>query len=224
MIETSPAPTSVPSRVASLRNAFISGFLMLAPLLATWLVFTWVIDRIGGGMLRGLAPSLYGSGEGTFRGFLLSLLATLIFVALVTAIGYISRYVLGKYFGSLAERFILSIPGFSGVYLTVKQIVATFGTQNRNLFSKVVLVQFPRAGVHTVGFLTSKARGEPQTKAGTEVWTVFVPTSPNPTSGFLLLVPKNEIIELEMSVGDGMKMVISGGAVLPSASAATPSA
>ncbi len=166
-------------------------------------------------MLQGLAPSLHKAEAGTPRGFLFNVLATLIFIFLVTAIGYVSRYVLGKYFGSLAERFILSIPGVSGVYLTVKQIVDTFGTQNRNLFSKVVLVQFPRAGVYTIGFLTSKARGEPQAKVGTDIWTIFVPTSPNPTSGFLLLMPKTEVIELEMSVGDGMKMIISGGAVLP---------
>ena len=223
MIETSS--NSDPSRVASLRNAFISGLLMLAPLLATWMVFSWVIDRIGGGMLRGLAPSLYAE-TGTFGAFFLNFVATLIFISLVTAIGYVSRYVLGKYFGSLAERFILNIPGVSGVYLTVKQIVATFGTQNRNLFNKVVLVQFPRAGVHTIGFLTNKARGEAQARAGSDIWTVFVPTTPNPTSGFLLLLPKNEIIELEMSVGDGMKMIISGGAVLPpsvTASAVPPS-
>jgi uncharacterized membrane protein len=136
-------------------------------------------------------------------------------VGLITALGYVSKYVLGKYFGGLAERFIQSIPGVGGVYNTVKQIVATFSTQNRNLFSKVVLVEFPRKGAYTVGFLTNKAGGEAQARLNGDIWTVFVPTTPNPTSGFLLMVPKSEIIELDMSVGDGMKMIISGGAVVP---------
>ena len=106
----------------------------------------------------------------------------------------------------------------------MKQIVETFSTQNRNLFSKVVLVQCPRAGVYTIGFLTNRAQGEPQARLGEELWAVFVPTTPNPTSGFLLLLPPREIIELEMSVGEGMKMVISGGTVLPPASASRPPA
>jgi uncharacterized membrane protein len=134
---------------------------------------------------------------------------------LVTLLGYVSRYVLGKYFGGLAERFIQTIPGVSGVYNTVKQIVATFGTQNRNLFNKVVLVEFPRKGAYTIGFLTSKTQSEAQARVGQELWSVFVPTTPNPTGGYLLLIPKDEIIELEMSVGDGMKLVFSGGAVTP---------
>ena len=107
------------------------------------------------------------------------------------------------------------IPGIGAVYNAVKQIVATFGTQNKNLFNKVVLVEFPRKGIWTLGFLTNKQQGEPQTMTGSETWTVFVPTTPNPTSGFLIMLPRHEITELEMSVGDGMKMIISGGAVVP---------
>jgi len=146
-----------------------------------------------------------------------NILSTLIVLVLITGLGWLSRYVLGQYFGGLAERFILGIPGVNTVYTTVKQLVDTFSTQNRNLFSKVVLLQYPRPGVWTIGFVTSRTQGEPQEKIGGEVWSVFVPTTPNPTSGFLLLLPRSELVELEMSVGDGMKMVISGGAVVPPA-------
>ena len=80
----------------------------------------------------------------------------------------------------------------------------------------MVLVQFPRAGTWTLGFLTNKTQSEAQLKAGVgELWTIFVPTTPNPTGGYLLMFPPSEVIELEMSVGDGMKMIISGGAVVP---------
>lgn len=215
------------TRLASLRNAFITGLLLLAPIAVTWLVFSWLVEKVGGGFrdifffyvpesLRN-HPSL---------GVVWDILSTLIVIVLVTLLGYFSRLFLTRYFGGVAERFILSIPGIGTVYSTVKQIVDTFSTQNRNLFSKVVLVEFPRAGVYSIGFLTNKAQGEPQAKTTEEVWTVFVPTTPNPTSGFLIMVPRSAVTELEMSVGDGMKMVISGGSVVPpwppTADGATP--
>jgi uncharacterized membrane protein len=201
------------SRVISLRNAFLSGLVMLAPLTITWIVFSALFEKVGGGFRPYLIPYL----PEAWRDYdiLWNILVTLVVVVIVTLLGYISRYVLGKYFGGLAERFILTIPGVSNVYNTVKQIVSTFSAQHRQLFSKVVLVEFPRPGVYSIGFLTNKTQGEVQARAGAELWTVFVPTSPNPTSGFLLLLPKEQITELDMSVGDGMKMVISGGAVTP---------
>lgn len=201
---------------ASVRNAFFAGLLLLAPLVVTVWAFSKIIDVVGGtfrtvfffyvpSSLRD-HPSLVAVWD---------ILATLIVILLVTAFGYLSRYVLGKYFGGLAERFILGIPGVRPVYNTVKQIVETFSTQNRNLFSKVVLVEFPREGMWCLGFLTNKDQGEPQTSVGSEAWTVFVPTTPNPTSGFLIFLPKEKVRELDMSVGEGMKMIISGGAVVP---------
>jgi uncharacterized membrane protein len=204
------------TRLASLRNAFITGLLLLAPIAVTWLVFSWLVEKVGGGFrdifffyvpqtLRN-HPSL---------GIMWDILSTLIVVVLVTTLGYFSRLFLGRYFGGVAERFILGIPGIGTVYSTVKQIVDTFSSQNRNLFSKVVMVEFPRPGSYAIAFLTNKTRGEPQAKTREDVWTLFVPTTPNPTSGFLIMVPRSQIIELEMSVGDGMKMVISGGSVVP---------
>ena len=201
--------------VASIRTAFFSGVLLLAPLIVTIWAFIKIIDLVGG-TFRPLFFAYMPDVLSTPRlNLLWDILATLIVVMLVALLGYLSRYVFGKYFLEVSERVIQGIPGVSAVYNTVKQIVDTFGTQNRNLFSKVVLVQYPRKEVWTLGFLTSKEQAEAQTRTGQEVWTVFVPTSPNPTSGFLLMLPRAEIVELEMSVGDGMKMIISGGAVVP---------
>jgi len=201
------------SRLITLRNAFFSGVLLLAPLIVTVWAFRTIIDLVGG-TFRPLYESYLPQSLQRLP-FFWDLVATIAVVLLVTALGYLSHYVFGKFFLSITERFIQNIPGVGAVYNTVKQIVATFGTQNRNLFSKVVLVEFPRQGVWTLGFLTGKAQGEAQSRAGTDIWTVFVPTTPNPTSGFLLMLPHDEIVELEMSVGEGMKMIISGGAVVP---------
>ena len=186
---------------------------MLAPLVVTIWAFGAIIDLVGGRFRPLYEHSLPESLQRI--PLLWDFLATLAVVLLVTGLGYLSTYVLGKYFLSVGERIFQRIPGLGAVYNSVKQIVATFGTHNRNLFNKVVLVEFPRKGVWTIGFLTNKQQGEPHVLSGAEVWTVFVPTTPNPTSGFLLMLPRQEIIELEMSVGDGMKMIISGGAVVP---------
>jgi len=209
-------PTQTESRYVWLRNAFFSGLILVTPLWLTLLVFSKIIDLVGGtfrplfqvfvpGALRN-KPSLEVIWE---------ILATLIVVVLVTALGLVSRYVFGKFFLSIGDRVIQSIPGVNNVYRTVRQIVNTFTSQGRHMFNKVVLVEFPRKGCWTIGFLTSTARGEAQARTNEEVWTVFVPTTPNPTSGFLLMVPRGSVVELDMAVGDGMKMIISGGAVVP---------
>ena len=204
------------STYVTLRNAFFSGVILVAPLGFTIFVFGKVIDFVGGTF----KPLFFGFVPGWLREkpgleAVWDILATLIVVVLVTLLGYASRYVFGKYFFSIGDRFVQSIPGVSAVYNTVRQIVNTFSSQSRHLFSKVVLVEFPRKGCWTIGFLTSVVQGEAQAKTSEDVWTVFVPTTPNPTSGFLLIVPRRDAVELEMSVGDGMKMVISGGAVVP---------
>ncbi len=209
------SPDALPpaSRLITFRNAFLSGVLMLAPLIVTIWAFSTIVEAVGGTfrpLYEGYLPESVQHIP-----FFWNLVATGVVVVLVTILGYLSHYVFGKFFLSLAERAVQKIPGVGAVYNSVKQIVATFGTQNRNMFNKVVLVEFPRKGSWSLGFLTNKTQGEAQSLVGTDTWTVFVPTTPNPTSGFLLMLPRHEIVELEMSVGEGMKMIISGGAVMP---------
>ncbi|PTY00528.1 DUF502 domain-containing protein [Opitutus sp. ER46] len=204
-----------PSRLITFRNAFLSGLLLLAPLIVTVWAFSKIIDIVGG-TFRPMYERYLPQPLQTIP-FFWDFLGTIVVILLITALGYLSNYVLGKFFFSIAERAIHRIPGIGGLYQSVKQIVQTFGGQNRNLFNKVVLVEFPRKGLWSIGFLTNKAQGEPHRMAGAELWTVFIPTTPNPTSGFLIMVPRQDIVELEMSVGEGMKMVISGGAVIPAA-------
>lgn len=204
-----PAPAS---RFITFRNAFLSGALLLAPLWVTVWVFHTVIVNVGG-TVRPIYETYIPHRLQTLP-FFWDLAATIVVILLVTLLGYLSHYVFGKFFLSLGERALQRIPGVGAVYNSVKQIVATFGSQ-KNTFSQVVLVEFPRKGTWTLGFLTNRAQGEAQSAVSADTWTVFVPTTPNPTSGFLLMLPRHEVVELEMSVGDGMKMIISGGAVVP---------
>ncbi len=205
------------SRFITFRNSLISGALLLAPLAVTVIAFSWIIDKVGG-TFRPIYQAYLPESLQSIP-FFWDLLATLVVVLLVTAFGFFSNYVLGKFFFSMAERAILRIPGVGGLYSSVKQIVTTFGSQSRSMFNQVVLVEFPRKGIWSIGFLTNKAPSEPHARLGTELWTVFVPTTPNPTSGFMLMLAPADVIELDMSVGDAMKMIISGGAVVPPATA-----
>jgi uncharacterized membrane protein len=200
-----------PSKFTSLRNAFFSGLFLIAPLAATWIVFSWLVSQIGGSF----RPYLFYFVPTSRLDGLWNILAAIIVIGLITAIGYASRYVFGKYFGAVAERFVEGIPGVGAVYRSVKQIVDTFNAKDRHSFNKVVLVEFPRKGAYTIGFLTSECRGEIQAKTSEALVSVFIPTTPNPTGGYIIFVPRHELVELEMSAGDAMKLVISGGAVVP---------
>ncbi|HEY4301058.1 MAG TPA: DUF502 domain-containing protein [Candidatus Didemnitutus sp.] len=200
-------------RVTSLRHAFLTGLLLLAPLVVTVLALLKTIELVGGSFHPFFAKLIPASLQDI--PLVWDALATVLVFALITVVGYVSHYFFGKYVLELGERIVLGVPGLSTVYSSVKQLVATFGTHNRNLFSKVVIVQYPRPEVWTLGFLTSKTQAEVQAKLERELWSVFVPTSPNPTSGFVLFLAPEEIVEVEMSVGDGMKMVLSGGGVVP---------
>jgi uncharacterized membrane protein len=204
------------SKLVTFRNAFITGLVLLAPLVVTIWALRKIIDAVGGNfrpLFFVFLPEFLRDRPSL--NIVWDILSTLIVLLLVTLLGYVSRHMFGRYLLSVGERIMLSIPGVNAVYNTVKQIVDTFGSQKRNLFSKVVLIEFPRKDTWVIGFLTSKTRGEAQAKTDQEVWTVFVPTTPNPTSGFLILVPIKDIVELEMSVGEGMKLIISGGGVVP---------
>lgn len=200
----------------NLRNSFFAGLVVLIPLGITILVFNFLIQKIG-------APAselFFGFFQSSWRNYsfingLLNGISTLIVVGLITILGVLSNYFLGRWFIKTTEKILHKLPFINVVYKTAKQIVDTFAEQNKALFQKVVLVQFPKAGTYAIGFLTGVCKGEVQEKTKETVCNVFVPTTPNPTSGFLVLVPEKELIYLSMSVGDAMKLIISGGAVTP---------
>jgi uncharacterized membrane protein len=204
-----------PTKFTSFRNAFLSGLVLLAPLAVTWFVFAWLVERVGGSFRPVLSVFLPEGLRKESLDLAWNIVATLVVVVLIAALGYISRYVLTRYFTQTAERIINNIPGIGTVYRTVKQIVDTLSTQNRNVFDKVVMVEYPAPGSYVLGFLTNRANGEVQGRTDEEMWTIFVPTTPNPTSGFLLFYPRERVIEMDMAVSEAMKLIISGGSVVP---------
>ena len=203
------------SRFKSLRNAFLTGLLLVAPLVVTIWALRLIIGFVGGSLTPFFAPYL-PEALMHLPALFWDPVTTVIVLLLITLLGYLSHLFLGQFLGALGERLIQGIPGIGSFYNSVKQFIETFGAKDRTQFSKVVLVQFPRPGAYTIGFVTNTGRSEPHSRIAGEHWAVFVPTCPSPVNGFFMYLPRPEIIELEMSVGDGMKTVISCGAVLPS--------
>ena len=200
----------------SLRNAFITGLLILAPLGASVIVVTWLVDNVGGRFSSSVLyfiPDVWLEYQSLT--LVWNLLATLIVFTIITLLGYLSRYFVGRWILAATERILVRVPFIKTIYKTVKQIIETFSTQHKAVFKKTVLVQYPREGIWAIGFLTSATKGELQHHTHEDLRNIFLPTTPNPTSGFLLMLPKDDIQELEMTIGEGMKLIISGGAVVP---------
>lgn len=198
-----------------LKNAFITGLLVLMPLGITFFVAQFLLEKIGKP-----ASALFFGPWSSFLNrqwlvWIADVVAMLIVILLITAFGWLSNHFFGRIWISLTERFIKKIPFISTVYSTVKQIVDTIGKNKKAVFQKAVLVHFPSDSLYSIGFLTNRAGGETQDKTKENVCNVFVPTTPNPTSGFLIMVPEEKLVVLDMSVGDAVKLIISGGAVIP---------
>jgi uncharacterized membrane protein len=167
-------------------------------------VFTWLTNfMLPAAFQKHMLTPLYRIG------------ALVLFVALTTFVGWMTRLVLGKRMVSVAETVIGRVPLLNKTYAFMKEISHTLLAGHKTMFQNVVLVEFPRRGIYSIGFITNETEGEAQAKTDKTVVNVFVPTTPNPTSGYLVLTPRDEVIRLDMSVADGMKMVISGGTVVP---------
>jgi uncharacterized membrane protein len=110
---------------------------------------------------------------------------------------------------------LMRIPLLNKIYAATKQVNDAFSAGNKSSFRTVVLVEFPRPGMYSMGFITTEQHGEVRIKMGEKVACVFIPLTPNPTAGFLVLVPEDKVIKLEMSVADGIKYIISLGAIIP---------
>jgi uncharacterized membrane protein len=144
-----------------------------------------------------------------------SLTALILAVLLIGLVGLLARNYFGKRIIQWVDAALLRVPLLNKIYAATKQVNDAFSSGNKTAFRTVVLVEYPKEGVYSLGFITSEPESEVQAKLSTKVVCVFVPATPNPTSGFLLMVPEEKVTRLEMSVADGIKYVISLGSILP---------
>jgi uncharacterized membrane protein len=196
-----------------LRRYLIAGLLVWVPLGITVLVARMLIRWLDGSIL--LLPEAYRPEN--LIGFSIPGLGVLISLAALLLTGVLVANFFGRRLVKMGEKVLARIPLVRSVYSGAKQLAETVFSDAGESFRKVVLVEFPRKGLWTIGFLTGTDTGEAQQKTGHDVVNIYVPTTPNPTGGYFVMVPREDLIELQMSVDDGLKMLMSMGAVVPGA-------
>lgn len=144
-----------------------------------------------------------------------SVVALALAIFLIGFVGLLARNYFGKRMIEWVDLALLKVPLLNKIYGATKQVNDAFSSTNKTAFRTVVLVEFPREGVFSMGFITSEQQDEMQIKTGRKLVCVFIPTTPNPTSGFLILTPESQVTKLEMSVADGIKYIISLGSIMP---------
>jgi uncharacterized membrane protein len=194
-----------------MRKYLIAGLLVWMPLGITFLVIRAIVSFLDKSLL--LLPEAYQPD--TLLGFHLPGLGVVLAVVLVLTTGMIMANLLGRRLVNAWESLLSRIPLVRTLYAGIKQIMEAVLATDAKSFRRVLLVEYPRKGVWSLAFMTTDQLGEVQQKTETDVIGVFIPTTPNPTSGFVLMVPADEVIELDMTVEQGLKMIISMGTVVP---------
>ena len=231
-----PQPPRRPGLLSSLRASFLTGLVVIAPVgLTLWLIWT-VIGWVDGfvwplvpdvwhpdslvnrwlGIPRYLDAPLNRELNPDWINVNVRGIGVVIFLIFTIFIGWIAKGYLGRSFIRWAEGLVERTPVVRSIYSGIKQISETVFAQSDRSFEKACMIQYPRKGIWAVGFISTQAKGEVAARSGSEkLYSVFVPTTPNPTSGFLLFFPAEDVIELDMSVEEAAKLVISAGLVYP---------
>ena len=225
-LSSDPLRPRKPGLIARLRSNFFAGVIIIAPIALTlWLIYTvvgwidgWVWPFIPDAyqpealMNRYLVPRGWAPVDVNVRG-----VGVVIFLVFTVIVGWLGKGIIGRSLLRSAERIVDRMPVVRSVYNGAKQIAETVFAQRETSFDNACLVEYPRRGIWAIAFISVPAKGEVRTRLhdGEEVLTVFLPTTPNPTSGFLLFVPRSDVIILDMTVEDAAKLVISAGLVYP---------
>ncbi|MCB1958155.1 MAG: DUF502 domain-containing protein [Rhodocyclaceae bacterium] len=194
-----------------MKKYFITGLLIWIPLVITMMVLAWIVSTLDQVLL--LVPQQYRPD--TVLGFHVPGLGVVLALAIVLVTGLVGANVLGQKLVGGWESLLSRIPVVKSIYNSVKQVSDTLFSSSGQAFRKALLVQYPRQGAWTIAFLTGKPGGDPAKHLVGDYVSVYVPTTPNPTSGFFLMLPRQDVVELEMSVDEALKYIISMGVVSP---------
>lgn len=205
---TIPAPKKL-SFFARIRAWFFTGLLVTAPVLLT-VYITWAAIELLDGQVASLVPGFGASVFAEIPG-----LGMVIGIIIITLIGALAAGFLGRWIIYIGEAILNRMPVVRTIYGATKQILETVISSQSDAFREVVLVEYPRKGLWVIGFVTGNTKGEVHSLINKSMVNVFVPTTPNPTSGFLLFCPRTEVIFMKMSVEEAVKLVVSGGIVTP---------
>lgn len=193
-----------------LRNYFATGMLVLVPIALTVFIIIRLFQWIDG-ILRDTVFLLgLNIGDKPIPG-----VGFVALILLIIVVGLIARNYIGKQIIALGDKIVTRIPIINRIYITIQQISQAFLGEHREVFKKAVIFEYPRLGVYSIGFFTQDTKGLVQDNISEDVVSIIVLTVPNPTSGFLVFVPKDQVVELDMPVEEALKLVISGGSIVP---------
>ncbi|MFP6756826.1 MAG: DUF502 domain-containing protein [Alphaproteobacteria bacterium] len=213
-----PVPAKKRGPVARLRNYFLTGIIVTAPVAITLWILIGVIELIDGAVVP-LIPPAYNPQTFFLRYFDIEIhipgIGLVVVLIGLTLIGFVAAGFFGRIIVRTGERIVNRMPVVRSVYGALKQIFQTVLESSSQSFREVVLIEYPRRGIWAIGFVTSTTEGEVQNTIADPVVNIFLPTTPNPTSGFLLFVPRRDLVPLDMTVEEGIKMVVSAGIVTP---------
>lgn len=204
------------SLMVIIRHYLLSGLLVWVPVWVTFVVLRFLVTTMDQTLL--LIPLKYRPEN--LLGFNIPGLGVIFTLIILLVTGIIAANIFGKYLVDIWDRIIERIPLLSSVYKSVKQVMETMLSPEGKAFRKAMLVEYPRKGMWSVAFQTGEVYQELSNKTGEELVSVFIPTTPNPTSGFLMVMPKKDTIELDMKVEEAFRLVISLGVVHPGSEAA----
>lgn len=197
--------------VKSLKRYFITGLLIVLPIFLT-LYFLFIIFRLIDGLFGGIINSYLKA----VLGFSIPGLGFILGILIVMLTGVVTSHFLSKRALPAIEKWFMKFPGIRQLYPSIKEIVSFIFSKDKAAFKKVVLVEYPSKGIWSVGFMTNEGFREAQEKTGKELVHVLIGSTPSPWSGFFVLIPKNEVKFLDISVEEGMKLIVSGGILKPS--------
>lgn len=201
-----------PTFLARLRTYFLAGILVTAPITITFYV-TWGFLKFLDNKITPFIPAAYNPNN--YIPVEIPGLGLIIAIVFFTIIGWFARNFFGRFLVQFAEYVVERVPVVNTIYGAIKQIFETVMASQSDAFKEVVMFEYPRKGIWVMGFVTGQTKGEVQSLTDTEVVNVFLPTTPNPTSGFLLFVPKKDLTVMNMTVEEGIKMIVSGGIITP---------
>ena len=198
--------------LGKLRNYFFAGILVTAPITIT-LYVTWGFLKLLDRKITPFIPETYNPN--TYLPVDIPGLGLIIAVVFFILVGFFTRNFFGRVLVRTSEYIVERVPVINTIYGAIKQIFETVMASKSDAFKDVVMFEYPRKGIWVVGFVTGKTKGEVEKLTDDETVNVFLPTTPNPTSGFLLFVPKKDVTYMKMSVEEGIKMIVSGGIITP---------
>ncbi|HMP90448.1 MAG TPA: DUF502 domain-containing protein [Kiritimatiellia bacterium] len=207
----------------AIRTNITFGLILVTPLVITAFVANWLFTLITNQFV-GFFPRAYRDED---LGFLLRVASLFVVIMILFLIGVLARNIIGRRIYTLSDRILARIPVVNRIYIATRQVIDAFITQRETVFNQVVMIQYPRKGIFSVGFLTATTpysfrKNIPEGRPADDYVAVFIPTTPNPTSGWLCFVPKEDVTPLPYSSGDAMKMIISAGVVYPGDAGSAP--